>query len=218
MSELIKQCQSIKSGVAASKCESAEVPRLVLMVLFLISFAITGCFSSKWTLNSDTSEKQLYWMEAPGTAKIKHFMSIKGFEEANSSIRTFIFGKGKSDLDLPVAFASGSDGRFAIADIGARCIHYYVPSEHRYLKLSTLDSTDLVSPVGVAFDDELRLYISDSALGKIFVIDKNGSFVSSISAAQGVPLKRPTGLAFDAEHKLLFAVDTLAHAISVFDK
>lgn len=188
------------------------------MLSLLVFLAAAGCAASKWALDSDVSEKQLYWMETPDSAKIKHFMSIKGFGETNSSIKTFFFGKGKSTLDRPVAFASGSDGRFAIADTGARCIHYYVPDEQRYIKLSSLASEKLLSPVSVAFDDELRLYISDSALGKIFVVGKDGSYLSSISVAHGKPLERPTGLAFDADKKLLYAVDTLAHTIYAFDE
>ena len=188
------------------------------MLCLLVLLAAAGCASSKWALESDASEKQLYWMEEPGSARVKHFMSIKGFGETNSSIQTFLFGRGKSTLERPVAFASGSDGRFAIADTGARCIHYYVPAEQRYIKLSSLAATDLVSPVSVAFDDELRLYISDSALGKIFVVDKNGEYLSSISAARGTPLRRPTGLTFDSDKKLLYAADTLAHTIYAFDK
>ncbi len=191
------------------------VPFTLILLAFL---ATAGCASSNWALDSDVSGKQLYWMEAPRSAKVKHFMSITGFEEKNSSIRTFLFGRGKSLLERPVAFASGSDGRFAIADTGARCIHYYVPDQQRYTKLSSLASTDLVSPVSVAFDDELRLYISDSALGRIFVVDKDGSYLFSISAARGEPLKRPTGLAFDADDKLLFVADTLAHTIYAFNK
>src|SRR5208337_1389415 len=99
----------------------------LVLLLLLVFLSVVGCGSPKWTLQSDTSEKQLYWMEAPRSAKVKHFMSIKGFEEANSSIRTFLFGSGKSTLERPVAFASARDGRFAIADLGARCVHYYVP-------------------------------------------------------------------------------------------
>ena len=218
MSEHLGQCCREKVAVGPSGNWSSRLSRRLLIVFFFASLVTAGCISSKWMLDSDISEKQLYWMEAPGVAKIKHFMSIKGFDETGSSIKTFIFGRGKSEIELPVAFATGSDGRFAIADTGCRCVHYYVPAEQLYLKISALESTNLVSPVGVAFDDEQRLYISDSALGKIFVIDKHGSYVSSISDVHGTPLKRPTGLAFDTNLKLLYTVDTLAHAVYGFDK
>src|SRR5208283_843017 len=182
--------------------------KVLLMLCLLVLLAAAGCASSKWALESDASEKQLYWMEEPGSARVKHFMSIKGFGETNSSIQTFLFGRGKSTLERPVAVASGSDGRFAIADTGSRCVHYYIPAEGRYLRLASLASTQLLSPVSVIFDDEMRLYISDSALGKIFVVDKQGSYLFSISASDEGPLKRPTGLAWDSDKKLLFAVDT----------
>jgi DNA-binding beta-propeller fold protein YncE len=191
---------------------------LKVVLLFLAFLAISGCGSPKWALNSDLSETHLYWMEAPRKAKLTHVMSIKGFDETGTSVRTIIFGKSKITLARPVAFASGSDGRFAIADTGSRCVHYYVPAEQRYLNLSSLASEQMLSPVSVAFDDEMRLYISDSALGKIFVVDRQGSYLFSISASGEGPLKRPTGLAWDSDKKLLFAVDTLAHKIYAFNK
>ena len=188
------------------------------VLLFLVLLTTSGCASSRWALDSDLSETHLYWMEAPRKAKLTHVMSIKGFEETGTSVRTIIFGKSKSTLERPVAFSSGSDGRFAIADTGSRCVHYFIPAEQRYLKLSSLASEQLLSPVSVIFDDEMRLYISDSALGKIFVVDQQGSYLFSISASDEGPLKRPTGLAWDSDKKLLFAVDTLAHKVYAFNK
>ena len=41
-------------------------------------------------------------------------------------------------------------------------MHLYIPAEHKYLKLYTTGSDEMRSPVGLTFDDELRLYVSDS--------------------------------------------------------
>ncbi len=45
-----------------------------------------------------------------------------------------------------------------------------------------------------------------------------GDFEYALTAAGPTPLGRPTGLAFSPRSKRLFVVDTLAHAIHVFDR
>ncbi len=185
-------------------------------VLLFTMLLVPGC-ASRWVLDSDISQTHLYWMEAPRSAKVMHLMSIRGFEETNASLKSFLFGKGRIGLARPVAAAAGSDGRFAIADTGSKCVHLYIPAEQRYVRLSSMGPLSLLSPVSVIFDDELRLYISDSALGRIFVLDKQGGYLFSISDSADGPLKRPTGLAWDSDRKLLYAADTLAHKIYVFN-
>ncbi len=69
----------------------------------------------------------------------------------------------------------------------------------------------LSSPVGVALGND-RLFVADSALGKIFILDERGQLIKAIDE-----LERPTGIAYDATTDRLFAADTLGHRISVFD-
>jgi len=186
------------------------------LITFLAVLTFSGC-ASRWAVDSDMAQKHLYWMEGPRSAKVMHVMSIKGFYETNVTLKSFLFGKGTSGLVRPAAVAAGRDGRFAIADTGLRCVHLYIPAEQRYVKLSSFASVELLSPVNVIFDDDLRLYISDSALGRIFVVDKQCGYLFSVSASADGPLKRPTGLAWDSDSKLLYAADTLAHKIYAFN-
>src|SRR4030095_11697687 len=71
-------------------------------------------------------------------------------------------------------------------------------------------------PVGVAFDEEMRLYLSDST-GKIFAFSADGEFLHAVRKAGEAALQRPTGLAYSPRQKLLYVAHTLAdclHALS----
>ena len=58
-----------------------------------------------------------------------------------------------------------------------------------------------------------RIFVADSALGKVFVLDNKGELLTSITG-----LQRPTGLFFDQQANRLYVADTLSHVIVVFDQ
>ena len=143
-------------------------------------------------------------------------MTLRGFRETGASfgfvVRTIVFGRPEDqEIVRPVAVATGTDGRIAIADIGSKCVHLFIPKEQRYFKVFTADSVELASPVGVAFDDESRLYVSDSILNRILVFDGQGTYLFSINP--GAAPRRLTGLAYDRQKKTLYSVDTLGNRI-----
>ena len=183
-------------------------------VFFLVALLTSGC-ASKWAMETRLSEKNLQWPLAPLQAKAQFVMSISGFREASATVRNVIFGKREDRIMQPVAITRGRDGRLAIADISCACVHLYLPSEQLYIKLYT---DEMASPVGLAFDDELRLYVSDSAAEKIWVFGSRGEYLFALDGALGEILKRPTGLAFDAAKKTLYVVDTLSHKVYLTDK
>jgi DNA-binding beta-propeller fold protein YncE len=192
-----------------------------LLCGFLALTFLAGC-AAKWTMNSEQEGAPLEWPQPPETPRVRYLMSIKGFRETGASlsrtVRSIVYGKGEvDDIIKPIAVSEGADGRIAIADVGDRGVHLFIPKEERYVKIYTAGSRELISPVGVAFDDQLRLYVSDSVLGGIFVYDPNGSFLFSIGKDHFVTLKRPTGLAYDPLNKLIYAVDTLDNKIYAFN-
>jgi len=181
-----------------------------------------GCASS-WTLRTEQPEIALQWPYQPAKAKITYAMSIKGFSASNGSrsiVRTIVYGQGGDEKDsfgLPVAVATGRDSRMAVADMGLKCVHFYVPAEHRYVRLTEAGEAKITSPVSVIFDDELNLYVSDSVAARIFVFDPEGKYVRSIDQAGSDKLKRPTGIAYNHVRKLLYVADTLANAVYAFN-
>ena len=193
----------------------------LLVYLFLASFLANGC-ASKWGLQSESSQRPPQWFDHSGTERIRHIETVKGFKEVGESVgnrfKYLFFGRSTGNtLIRPVALSTSRDGRFAIADMGCPCVHLYIPAEQKYRRIDGTNTEDLRSPVGVAFDDDLKLYITDSVLGAIQVFDKNGEPLFSIKKAGVTVLQRPTGLAYSSENKILYVVDTLAHDVYAFN-
>lgn len=192
------------------------------LLLALAVLAAAGC-ASRWTLRTAQPSIGLQWPYQPAPAKVTYLHALAGLVEDRSSasrLGDLVFGTEEEDRNafvLPVAVAVGGDGRIAVADMGRRCVHLYLPGQQRYVRLVGSDREVVVSPVGVIFDDELRLYLSDSA-GKVFVFGPDGALRFTFQQAGAERLQRPTGIAYSPRKQLLYVVDTLAHTIHAFRK
>ncbi|MCX7793171.1 MAG: 6-bladed beta-propeller [Thermodesulfovibrionales bacterium] len=172
----------------------------------LIIFFISACASS-WSILHEDSSKTHSWYHQSG--KIVYGGMIYGFKEKNYILRSFFTGRTEVRLIKPLAFAKGSDGRIAIADGGCGCVHLFIPEDGRYITLFKIDSGELLSPAGVAFDESNRLYVSDSLRGKVFIYDSEGRYGGFIDG-----FSKPTGLVCDRETGILYVVDTLRNVVS----
>lgn len=182
----------------------------------------TGC-ASTWVLDADPSDGRIEWTDAAGRPRVRHLMTVKGFREsgmsAGSVVRRIIFGRSRDGaLIQPVAAAVGRDGRIAVADMGCPCVHLYLPKEQRYLRIFGPPREEFRSPVSVAFDEELRLFVSDSARRAVFTFDAGGQYSSVLRRADAEELLRPTGLAYAGKDKTLYVTDTAAHRVYALDK
>jgi DNA-binding beta-propeller fold protein YncE len=183
--------------------------KLAGAVCCLAVFAAMGC-ASKWAMEGGISKELLVWPQAPEKPKIRHVMTIQGFKEMGGSLKAVFVGKGENMLIHPVAVATDRDGRIAVADTGSQSVHLYHPKEKKYVKIYRSGSKDFQSPVGLAFDAESNLYVSDSSLDTISVYDGGGRYLRSMN---GGKIKRPTGIAYDREKKAILAVDTASNVI-----
>jgi len=184
---------------------------------FLCAAAVLGLgCTTKWVSDVEKPEAQLQWPYPPARAKVKHVMTITGFKETGTSLKTIAFGKEENKIAQPVAVATGRDGRFAVADMECRCVLLYIPSEQRLHRLISIGKDAMVSPVSVIFDDDLTLYVSDSGLRKVAMFDQKGAFL--LSMGNTVELKRPTGLAYDNDKKTIYALDTLSHKVYAMNR
>ena len=194
----------------------------LLIVIAVFSLTTAGC-ATTWMTDEEPLAGQPQWPQGPEKGKVAYVTTVKGFKETGTSfstvMRKIIFGRSPENrIVKPVAVVAGPDGSIAIADAEQRCVHLYLPKEQLYKRIFGSKSEALQSPVGLAFDEELNLYVSDSTLNKIFVFDRHGEAISSISTAGTLSLKRPTGLVYNPMSKLLYAVDTLANTVYAFKK
>lgn len=207
------------NATATRTAKQPVVGRMLLLCALLC--AVSGCVST-WNLRTRQPDVPLQWPYQPGAAKVTYLRSLTGFQEQRrtaSAMKALFIGRDRKDAGsfvLPVAVATGRDGRIAVADLGRRCVHLYVPSGQAYVRLDGSKGEKLGSPVGVVFDDESRLYVSDSA-GKVFAFAPDGRLLFTLKSAEGAPLRRPTGLAYSPARKLVYVVDTLANRVHAFN-
>ncbi len=191
--------------------------RLLILLLALLScLLIAACAVPPEATPPDKPATTITWPSSPDTRRIRFLQSIGGPEDLGirpSAYRRFMdamAGKKDTGMIRPYAVAVYQQ-KIAVSDPGLHAVHLFDPDDRSYLLISTLEDESLSSPVGVALGND-RLFVADSALSKVFILDGKGQLLNSISG-----LQRPTGLAFDAETGRLYVADTLSHRIVVFD-
>lgn len=180
---------------------------------------VSGC-ATTWTLKTTQPAIALQWPYQPNEAKVTYARAFTGLTHNMSSgavLRSIVFGENedRNAFILPVAVAIGHDGRIAVADMGRTCVHLYIPAAQRYVQLVGSKEERLQSPVGLIFDEDSRLYVSDSA-GKVFAFDADGAPRFVLHDAGPDRLQRPTGIAYSPRTKMLYVVDTLANRVDAF--
>jgi DNA-binding beta-propeller fold protein YncE len=183
----------------------------------LCLFFTASCSPAEWEAKIE-KKTVLVWPPAPNPVKAEYQGELTAFVQSGTSLANIIIGKNEETgvLKKPVAIAVARDGRMAIADLKAQGVFFFVPQKKTLQVLYKTDKGDLESPVGVAFDKNLNLYVSDSLLNIIAVYDEAGNFIKKLEYAGKEPFGRPTGLVFDNQRDLLFVADTASHNIHVF--
>ena len=187
-------------------------------LLGLLFLCISACAPIKW--NAAVGEPaKLSWPPMPNPKKIEYIGILRQFTPASRSLSSIIFGQDPAGMIVkPIAIAVGNDGRMAIADASKRGVHFYIPSQQKYVLLSKAGAEDFLSPVSVMFDGSLNLVISDSMLGKVFVFDGNGNYTKEITPPKKQAFVRPTGLAYqESEENKLYVVDSKTSQVAIFN-
>ena len=188
-------------------------PAAILGVVLVLA----GC-ASTWSLRTAQPDAALQWPTSPRSPRVIYLRSLTGIAEgrsAGSMLKAVAYGGETADRGafvLPVAVATGADGRLAVADAARRCVHLYLPRQRTYLRLAGSPQAPMRSPVGLAFDEAQRLFVADSA-GRLYAYDSAGKLAFIVEEVGGQALQRPTGIAFSPRSQLLYVVDTLANTI-----
>src|SRR5262245_38357406 len=101
-----------------------------------LALAASAC-ASRWTVHAAPSPVALQWPPPPGSAKLTFVESWSGFAEergGGAAIKSIVTGRERAERNafvLPVAVAKDTDGRIAVADMGRRCVHLFVPQGQR---------------------------------------------------------------------------------------
>jgi DNA-binding beta-propeller fold protein YncE len=158
------------------------------------------------------------WPQPPDEPRIRYVRSIGAPQDwgvTKSLLRRLvdrIAGKGAEHLVRPMAVAE-RDGVLYVADPGAQTLWILDAPQNRSVRISEVGSASLVSPVAVVTRPDGAVFVADSALKKVFLLDREGKLIS-IAAGDG--LARPAGLAYDATTQRLYVADAANHRIVVY--
>ncbi len=161
------------------------------------------------------------WPQPPQTPRIKFVGTVSG--PADVGIKKSWFRKtmdnilGKKEtvgiMLRPYGVFADAD-RIYVTDPGISLLHVIDLTKKQYFQIKKAGEEMLISPIGVAVDEYANIYLTDSALKKVFVFDKKGKFLREIGSPE--LFLRPTGVAVNEDR--IYAIDTLGHKILVFSK
>jgi len=186
---------------------------IVLVALALLA----GCAGPSVTSGQKAPQDELVWPPPPQPARIKYnhdFSSPKDLGIRTPLLSRFwgwISGKQSAErMVRPYSIAANQE-LIAVADPGSKALHLYNKKKGTYKNIRRAGDSVLVSPVGVAISEDY-LFLSDSETEKVFVLNHNGDYISTIT-----DMKRPTGLAYDFLNHRLYVSDTLNHQVVVYN-
>ncbi len=178
----------------------------------------TGCATTPQHPWQATSE-EIVWPLPPSPPRIRYEGSIatgqllkfrKGF--LSWMLDTFA-GKPEVGLRVPHGLATDTE-LLVIADSASGSLHMFDLRHRRYRQVESAGKVRLRCPIGVALDGQGGVFVTDSALARVFHLSRKGKLLGEI---QG-PFLRPTGLAYDQVRGQLHVVDTGAHVVLTFEQ
>lgn len=196
---------------------------IFFLFFFIAAPFLQGCAGSLKTDEIFVVEADLNWPPFPLKPRIKYIRSIAmpsdiAIKKKKGWIgRTFDYLSGGSLLggtliSAPYGLFFDSDkGSIYIADRARKGIHRYDLSKGKAETLEAVDNKAFEMPVSVAVGGD-RLYVSDSVLKKVLILDHEGKLLKEIDR-----WGRPGGIALSKDKKRLYVVDVLACRIKVFD-
>lgn len=118
-------------------------------------------------------------------------------------------------LQRPQSGVVDQNGRILVTDVSRAAVFVFDPANGR------LDVWEFAqgyrrfaSPTGIALGPAGRVFVADSELRQIYILDAAGNGTLLVGSEQ---LARPNGLAWDESEGLLYVADTGAHQVKVFD-
>lgn len=158
------------------------------------------------------------WPAPPAEARVRWLRSVSGPGDwgiARPFLRRMLdalAGRGAEHFVRPTGVAE-HDGVLYVADPGAQALWILDATHNRFAKVERVLEEALSSPVAVAVRPDGAVFVADTGLRKVFLLDTEGKPIR-VAARDG--LTRPAGLAYDAATERLYIVDSAAHRVSVF--
>lgn len=193
------------------------LPKSCITLGLAIALALVGCAVPE--TNSKQDVINLTWPAAPQVARIRYIHSVASPSDWGVKRSFFqkladsLTGGAEPALMRPSAVAEDK-GVLYVADPGAQALWLLDKPQGRATRLTQIGGEALISPVALALRNDGAVFVADTALRKVFLVDLNGQLLRTF-ATQG--LERPAGLAWHEPSHRLYVLDSVRNRITVFD-
>ena len=158
------------------------------------------------------------WPPPPAEPRIRYVRSVSG--PADWGIVKSVFrrvidalaGRGDEHFVRPAGVAE-RNGVLYVADPGAQALWILDAAQNRTVKVTEIGNAPLFSPVALAVRPDGAVFVADTLLKKVFLLDREGKL---IRIAVREDLERPAGLAYDAAVERLYVADSASHRIAAY--
>ena len=192
--------------------------RALMIALGLLLFT-SGCGTpAPVKVAQEVPAALLAWPRPPAESRIHYVRSVAGPNEWGivksffGRIMDALTGKGQEHFIRPTGVAE-RDGVLYVADPGAEALWILDPVRNQFVKVNQVRNEALGSPVAVAVRPDGAVFVADTWLNKVFLLDRAGKFIR-IAAEEG--LGRPAGLAYDPATQRLYVIDSAKHQIAIY--
>ena len=186
----------------------------------LLGAGLAGCAGLPTAPEASVPAAALVWPAPPAPARVRFVKQVAqpadwglartgfaGFMDRLTGQRPFHFVRPTSVAERRGTLYVADPGTPALAILEAGSDHERV--------LDRIGRDTLASPVAVALGPGDSIFLADSALKKVLVLDAAGQPLRAIGGEGR--LARPAGLAYDARADRLYVADSQAHRILVFN-
>ncbi len=195
------------------------IQTISLLTAIAVFISIGSCTSSD---EKHDGHSKPVWPSPPATARIAFEQSFSTPEELGIEkgfwqwLGDFVFGADENHMVRPMDVVTIADRLIFVADPGARGIHRFDRHDNSYQFIRGLNDIELPSPVSLATDGNGNVFVTDSKLAKLFVINKGEDYARSVNLDTTV--QQPTGLAIKPDNGDIYLIDTRQHQILIFSR
>lgn len=182
---------------------------VLLGILTLIVIA-AGC--STPIISPEATSQQVRWPPSPDEARYVYETSLRSNRDieildTEGLLKRALVGDTRPIVTMRKPYGvAARGGRVYVTDTLLNRVHAFDIPRRRYFQFGFRREGTLQNPLGIAIDNDGRVYVADSEARRVVIYDALGLYLGSVGSPD--ELDRPTGIAVTPEGKRIYVVDT----------
>ena len=193
----------------------------LLVVALSATIIFNSCTNGAYIKSLNNTGEMISWPTAPSIPRIEYKDSFSKPTDLNISrgllglLRDIAIGEEDTSMILPMATAINGEKQLFVADPGKKGVHRFDMKRGNYRLIKRSGGKSFSTPVSLAVDNNDNVYVVDSDLAKVFIINANTDYALPLPLYED--FVRPTGIAIDRKTGWVYIVDTGMHTIYIFN-